>query len=60
MDSSVSGKAEIWFMRVCHHVPHELYYYTQKEDIKDFERRVVSGCTVTTLSGWIVATSHAP
>jgi len=26
MDSSISGKEEIWFLRVCHHVPHELYY----------------------------------
>jgi len=26
MDSSVSGRDEIWFLRVCHHVPHELYY----------------------------------
>ena len=26
MDSSVSAKDEIWFLRVCHHVPHELYY----------------------------------
>ena len=25
MDSSVSGKDEMWFLRVCHHVPHELY-----------------------------------
>ena len=25
MDSSGSGKDEIWFLRVCHHVPHELY-----------------------------------
>ena len=25
MDSSVSGKDETWFLRVCHHVPHELY-----------------------------------
>jgi len=25
MDSSVSGKDELWFRRVCHHVPHELY-----------------------------------
>ena len=25
MDSSVSGKGEFWFLRVCHHVPHELY-----------------------------------
>jgi len=24
MDSSVSRKDEIWFLRVCHHVPHEL------------------------------------
>ena len=27
MDSSVSGKDEIWFLRVCHHVPHELYHF---------------------------------
>ena len=26
MDSSISGKVEIWFLSVCHHVPHELYY----------------------------------
>jgi len=25
MDSSVSEKDETWFLRVCHHVPHELY-----------------------------------
>ena len=25
MDSSVSGKDEIWFLHVCRHVPHELY-----------------------------------
>ena len=25
MDPSVSGKDKIWFLRVCHHVPHELY-----------------------------------
>ena len=25
MDSSVSGKDDIWFLRVCRHVPHELY-----------------------------------
>jgi len=25
MDSSVSRKDEIWFLRVRHHVPHELY-----------------------------------
>jgi len=25
MDSSVSGKDEIWFLRVFHQVPHELY-----------------------------------
>ena len=25
MDSSVSGKDEIWFLRVYHHVPHVLY-----------------------------------
>ena len=30
MDSSVSGKDEIWFLRVCHHVPHELYNKTNK------------------------------
>jgi len=27
MDSSVSGKYEIWFLRVWHHVPYELYFY---------------------------------
>ena len=27
MDSSVSGKDEIWFLRVCHQVPHELYQH---------------------------------
>jgi len=27
MDSSVSGKDEFWFLRVCHHVPHELYHH---------------------------------
>jgi len=26
MDSSVSGKDKICFLRVCHHVPHELYF----------------------------------
>ena len=26
MDSSVSGKDEISFLRVCHHVPHALYH----------------------------------
>ena len=26
MDLSVSGKDEIWFLCVCHHVPHELYH----------------------------------
>ena len=25
MDSFISGKDEIWFLRVCYHVPHELY-----------------------------------
>ena len=25
MDSFVSGKDKMWFLRVCHHVPHELY-----------------------------------
>ena len=32
MDSYVSGKDEIWFLRVCHHVPHELYYISQSRD----------------------------
>jgi len=27
MDSSLSGKDEIWFLRVCHQVPHELYIF---------------------------------
>jgi len=30
MDSSVSGKDEIWFLRVCHHVSHELYEVTAR------------------------------
>jgi hypothetical protein len=25
MDSSVSGKDEIWFMRVCHHISNTVY-----------------------------------
>ena len=29
MDSSVSGKDEIWFLGVCHHVPHELYLHNE-------------------------------
>jgi len=32
MDSSVSGKDEIWFLRVCYHVPHELYKPTTTYD----------------------------
>ena len=31
MDSSVSGKDEIWFLRVCHHVPHELLQTTRRD-----------------------------
>ena len=31
MDSSVSGKDEIWFLRMCHHVPHELYSHASYE-----------------------------
>ena len=27
MDSSVSGKDEIWFLRLCHQVPHGLYHH---------------------------------
>jgi len=26
MVSSVYAKDEIWFLRVCHHVPHDLYF----------------------------------
>jgi len=28
MDSSVSPKDEIWFLRVCHHISNALYYCT--------------------------------
>ena len=31
MDLSVSGKDEIWFLRVCHHVPHELYVFVLRK-----------------------------
>ena len=31
MDSSVSGKDEIWFLRVYHHVPHELYVFLYRQ-----------------------------
>ena len=34
MDSSVSGKDEIWFLRLCHHVPHELYHHISFIKIK--------------------------
>ena len=27
MDSSVSQKAQFWFLRVCHHVPRQVYQY---------------------------------
>jgi len=32
MDSSVSGKDEIWFLPVCHHVPHELYSFVRRRN----------------------------
>jgi len=35
MDSSVSGKDEIWFLRVCHHVPHEIYHKRTMFDTDD-------------------------
>ena len=35
MDSSVSGKDEIWFLRVCHHVPHELYWAKETVQLPD-------------------------
>jgi len=37
MDSSFSGKDEIWYLRVCHHVPHELYEVTARERQQDAE-----------------------
>jgi hypothetical protein len=33
--------------------------YTRTENIKHFEWRVASECTVQMLSGWIVVTRHA-
>jgi hypothetical protein len=32
MDSSVSPKDEIWFLRVCHHVSNELYLLTFQDN----------------------------
>jgi len=43
MDSSVSGKDEIWFLRLCHQVPHELQAYI---DGSKYEQSVGSGATV--------------
>jgi len=28
MDSSVSAKDEIWFLRVCHHISNAVYFFT--------------------------------
>ena len=39
MDSSVSGKDEIWFLRVCHHVPHELYHCRERHTCFSDNRR---------------------
>jgi len=38
MDASVSGKDEIWFLRVCHHVPHELYNIYRPEEVSSAPR----------------------
>jgi hypothetical protein len=38
----------------------EFCCYTQAENIKHFELRVVSECTVRMLAGWVVATRHSP
>jgi hypothetical protein len=29
MDSSVAPKDEIWFLRVCHHISHAVYWYAR-------------------------------
>ena len=31
MDSSVSPKDEIWFLRVCHHIPNAVYSSDEEE-----------------------------
>ena len=43
------GRSDIQFSR-----------YTETENIKHFEERVVCKCTVRMLTGWIVATGHPP
>ena len=38
MDSSVSQKDEIWFLRVCHHISNTVY---QAEELKKVKRKIV-------------------
>jgi len=34
MASSVSAEGKMWFLRVCHHVPHELYSKNRENKTK--------------------------
>ena len=43
MDSSVSPKDEIWFLRVCHHISNAVYYIT-RTSVKKREREKRKGC----------------
>jgi len=40
MDSSVSPKDEIWFVRMCHHISDAVYHYTLRNNPE--ERRSTS------------------
>ena len=51
MNSSVSPKGEIWFLRVCHHISNAVYHeYSQHIDF----RAVLDGANCVTGSQWIV------
>jgi len=34
MDSSISPKDEIWFLRVCHHISNAVYFFKCKTEIR--------------------------
>jgi len=39
MDSSISLKDQIWFLRLCHHISNVLYYYTVRGAVISFQGR---------------------
>jgi len=42
MDSSVSPKDEMWFLRVCHHISTGLYYWqTEARQLRDWEEDLI-------------------